>query len=111
VTKCVSKHVSGCNIVIKIKTPISLYVKVNHHLHMSVQLGSQVSSNFIVQLAVSSEGSCAQLSTTSFIFECCVFLKKMVGTNPFIVFDDKENCDKEDKKKGPLCMLIFHNYD
>jgi hypothetical protein len=31
-----------------------------------------------------------------------VFFKKMVGTNPSIMFDDKENYDQKDKKKG-LC--------
>jgi hypothetical protein len=33
----------------------------------------------------------------------------MAGTNHSIVFDDKENYDKEDKKKWHLWMLIFHN--
>jgi hypothetical protein len=31
-----------------------------------------------------------------------LFFKKMAGTNPSFVFDGKENCDQEDKKKG-LC--------
>jgi hypothetical protein len=57
------------------KTSVPSYVKVNHHLQMSLQLSSQVSSNFIIQPTVSSQGSCAHFSTTSFIFECCIFLK------------------------------------
>jgi hypothetical protein len=45
--KCASKHVSGCSIVVKIKISALPYVKVKHHLQMSLTL-SRHASNLIV---------------------------------------------------------------
>jgi hypothetical protein len=66
--------VSGCSIVGKIKISVHPYVKVKHHLQMSLTLRSQVPSYFIIQAAVSSQGSCSHLSTAWCIFKCCIFL-------------------------------------
>jgi hypothetical protein len=38
-----------------------------------------------------------------------LFFIEILGTNPDIVFDDKEKCYPEDNKKGPLRMLSFHS--
>jgi hypothetical protein len=52
--KHANKHVSGCGVVIKIKTSAPPYVKAKHHLQMSPTLSSQVSSNLIVHHSISS---------------------------------------------------------
>jgi hypothetical protein len=33
----------------------------------------------------------------------------ILGMNPNIMFDDKENCHQEDNKKGPLRLLSSHS--
>jgi hypothetical protein len=38
-----------------------------------------------------------------------VFFIEIVGTNPIILFDDKENCHKENNKNGPLRMLTSYS--
>jgi hypothetical protein len=38
-----------------------------------------------------------------------IFFIEILGTNPDIVFDDKEKCHQEDNKKRPLRMLSFHS--
>jgi hypothetical protein len=37
------------------------------------------------------------------------FFIEILGTNPGIVFDDKENYHQKDNKKGPLRMLSFRS--
>jgi hypothetical protein len=39
-----------------------------------------------------------------------VFFIEILGTNPGIMFDDKEKCHQEDNKKGHLWVLSFHSW-
>jgi hypothetical protein len=99
VRKCASRHVSGCSVVGKIMASIHPYIKVKHDLQMSLTLNSQVSSYFIIQAAVCSQGSCSHLSIAWCIFKHCIFFIEILGTNLGIVFDDKENCHHKDNRK------------
>jgi hypothetical protein len=100
VTKCASKHISCCSIVIKIKTSVPSYVKVNHHLQMALQLSSQVSSNFIVQPAVSSHVLIFQRHPSS--LNIVFFLKKWQVQTLLLCFMIKRNAIRKIRKKG-LC--------
>jgi hypothetical protein len=77
---------------------------------MSLILSRQVPSNFIIQPFVSSQCSCSHLSIAYYIFKCCIFFEKL-GTNPSIVFKDKESCDQEDKKKRAFVDAKFSHLD
>jgi hypothetical protein len=50
--KRASRHISGCSIVVKIKTSAPPYIKVKRHLQMTLTLSSQVPSYFIMQAAI-----------------------------------------------------------
>jgi hypothetical protein len=111
VRKRASRHISGCSVVSKIKTSIHPYVKVKHHLQMSLTLNNQVPSYFIIQAAVCGQGSCSHLSTSWCIFKHCIFFIEILGTNSGIVFDDKEHCHQKDNKKRAFEDAEFSQSD
>jgi hypothetical protein len=75
---------------------------------MYITVNSQLLSYFIIQAVVYSQGSCSHLSIASCIFKHCIFID-ILGINPSIVIDDKENYHQEDNKKGPLRLQSFHS--
>jgi hypothetical protein len=45
------------------------------------------------------------------MFTRCIFFIEILGTNPGIVFDDKENCHKEDNEKRTFDDVEFSQPD